>query len=441
MYVYFKECPDKEISPELQTFKENYETDYKGNFYLTCDCSAALHLDFLLQLERYLNEKGYTFGKLLSAEDANVRIDGEAIIPLQALSFAGNNPEYKQLMEDNEEMKELVEESPNSLKLRAKLDKLEERREQMERSLFDTARLIANSTHTKRFREASDLFNKGDNKGALAVLNLNEIEKDVKTVHALIDADRNTLKGLIDEYKLRIQTLQNEMADGWFDAVCTTYDKALAATRGYVEEKDLAEIMLEYGTFLWENKQYHLVSTLYYETLAIYRKLAEQEPETYLSAVAQTLNNQANLHDDLQQYTQAEEEYCEALKTYRQLAEQNSQAFLADIAMTQNNLAALHSDLQQYTQAEEEYGVALKICRQLAEQNPQAFLSYVADTLSNIVILHKNLQQYQTAELECREALAIYKELAEKVHPVYQTDVADAEELLAKIREAMNVEQ
>ncbi len=399
LYIYFKE--DKEIaetiSKELRNFKASFETDY-GHFYCRFENADTMRLRFLLQVERYLNEEHVE--KFVKVEDSKITVDGHRFADLQNIPFAGNNEEFQQLVKDINDMQAIVMATPGVPALQQKLHNLKERREKIEQSLLDTARLItkiSTETSSARLAEATRLFEQGDNKGALAVLNLEEIEQDVATRHRRIDAAREieaneqkALQANIEEYKLRIQTLQNEMADGWFDAVCTTYDKALAAARGYVEEKDLAKMMLDYGTFLWENKQYHLVDSLYEETLAIYRKLAEQNP----------------------------------------------QAFLSNVAGTLNNLAILHSDLQQYTQAEEEYNEALKIYRQLAEQNPQAFLSDVAGTLYNMSLLHESMGQYIQAEQECQEALEIYSRLAKEVHPIYEQYVANAKNQLADLRKA-----
>ena len=70
----------------------------------------------------------------------------------------------------------------------------------------------------------------------------------------------------------------------------------------------------------------------YNEALGIYRKLAKENPDSYLPYVAGTLNNLAVLHNKKNELAKSEENYNEALGIYRKLAEENPAVYEIDVA-------------------------------------------------------------------------------------------------------------
>ena len=428
LYVYFKDAD--EITPELRAFKESFDTQY-GHFFCRFENVDTMKLNFLLQFEAYQNQSSEA---MLQVRNSQVEIDGQPFVELKNIPFAGNNPEYLQLLKQIEATQARVLKYPDDLDFRQELHDLQERRKAMESSLLDTAKLItrlSSTTTSARLTEAMRLFEAGDNKGANAILNLDEITRDAEANAARLDAVREieseTLKALesnIEEYRLKIKTLQNEMERGWVAEVITVYDRAVAIARNRIAPEKVAELLRDYADFLQDNKQYHLVSTLYEEALAIYRTLAAQNPETFESDVARTLNNLANLHSDTQQLDWAEKEYAEALEIRRRLAQKNPEAFESDVALTLNNLAVLHADTQRLDLAEKEHTEALEIQRRLAQKNPEAFESDVALTLNNLALLHKNTRRLDLAEKEYTEALEIRRRLAQKNPEVFESKVA-----------------
>ena len=437
LYVYFKDAD--EITPELRAFKESFDTQY-GHFFCRFENVDTMKLNFLLQFEAYQNKGSEA---MLQVRDSQVEIDGQPFVELKNIPFAGNNPEYLQLLKQIEATQARVLKYPGDLDFRQELHNLQERRKAMESSLLDTAKLItrlSSTTTSARLAEAMRLFEAGDNKGANAILNLDEITRDAEANAARLDAVREieseTLKALesnIEEYRLKIKTLQNEMERGWVAEVITVYDKAIAVAHNRIAPEKVAELLLDYADFLQNNKQYHLVGTLYEEALAIYRTLAAQNPEAFKSDVASTLNNLANLHKNTQRLDLAEKEYIEALEIYRRLAQKNPEAFESDVASTLNNLANLHDDTQRLDLAEKEYIEALEIRRRLAEKNPEAFESDVAMTLNNLAILHADTQRLDLAEKEYNEALEIYRRLARKNPEAFESNVASTLNNLAAL--------
>ena len=459
LYVYFKNAED--ITPELKTFKESFATSY-GHFFCRFENVDTMRLNFLLQFEDYQNKASE---KMLEVRDSRVEIDGKPFVELKNIPFAGKNPEYLQLVKQIESTQARVLKYPDDADFRQELHDLQERRKAMESSLLDTAKLItrlSSNTSSSRFLEAIRLFEAGDNKGANAILNLDEISNEAKANAARVDAAREieaesikALESNIDEYRLKIKTLQNAMEMGWVTEVIDVYDKAVNVARNRIAAEKFAKLLFDYAVFLYSNKQYHLIGTLYDESLSIYRKLAEKNPETYDCCVALTLNNLAGLHYITQRLDLAEKEYTEALDIRRRLAEKNSVAykssidFLSDlifndlwgysppkeektyeeyesyVADTLNNLAGLHSDTQRLDFAEKEYTEALDIRRRLAEKNPEAYESDVALTLNNLALLHFHTQCLDSAEKEYTEALDIHRRLAEKNPEAYESYLAN----------------
>ncbi|OUO98865.1 tetratricopeptide repeat protein [Barnesiella sp. An22] len=439
LYVYFKDAD--EITPELRAFKESFDTQY-GHFFCRFENVDTLKLNFLLQFEAYQNKGSEA---MLQVRDSQVEIDGQPFVELKNIPFAGNNPEYLQLLKQIEATQARVLKYPGDLDFRQELHDLQERRKAMESSLLDTAKLItrlSSTTTSARLTEAMRLFEAGDNKGANAILNLDEITRDAEANAARLDAVREieseTLKALesnIEEYRLKIKTLQNEMERGWVAEVITVYDKAIAVAHNRIAPEKVAELLLDYADFLQNNKQYHLVGTLYEEALTIYRTLAAQNPEAFESDVASTLNNLALLHSDTQQLDWAEKEYIEALEIYHRLAQKNPEAFESDVARTLNNLAVLHKNTRRLDLAEKEYNEALEIQRRLAQKNPEAFESDVARTLNNLANLHSDTQQLDLAEKEYTEALEIRRRLAQKNPETFESDVASTLNNLAVLHQ------
>ena len=426
LYVYFKDAA--EITPELQAFKDSFATKY-GHFYCRFENVDTMRLSFLLQFEAYQNQRSES---LLKIRDSKVEIDGQSLVELKQVPFAGNNAEYLQLLRDIERAQARVLKYPDEGDFRQELHDLTERRETMERSLLETAQLITRLSTTvssARLAEAIRLFEQGDNKGADAVLNLVEIDRDAAANAARIRAAREleaeALRGLetnIEEYRLKIKTLQNAMAEEWLTEVVAVYDKAVAAARGQIAPEKLAGLLRDYADFLLKNKQYHRIGSLYAESLTIWRRLMQENPDAFAPDVAGTLNNLAILHADTQCQAQAEAEYEEALAIYRRLKQQRPDAFEAATARILNNLANLHHATRRYAQAEAEYEEVVAIYRCLTRKYPDAFEADAATAmaLNNLALLHGNARRYAQAEAGYEEGLAICRRWVRKNPDVFE---------------------
>ncbi len=438
IYIYFKNTDA--ITEELRIFRDSFSEKY-GHFYCHFENVDTMKLNFLLQCEGYITKTGQE--SLVKVRYSKIEINGEKVADLTNLPFVQNNKSFQKLLQDIKEAQTAVLQEPDNTDLWQKIHDLQEERSKREEAMLRMAQFItkqSTETTSERFAEAMRLFEAGETKKVNEILDDDIIAQEVADRHRTIDTARDARKGLemnIKEWQLKIENVQTEMQKGWFEQVVSLYDKCVDAARGYIEDEDLAKLLLKYGDFVCENKQYHRIGNLYDEALAIRRRLAAHNPEAYESDVATTLNNFAILHSNLQQYAQAEEEYKEALAIYRRLAAHNPEAYESDVAMTLNNLANLHSDLQQYVQAKEEYTEALAIHRRLTAHNPEAYESDVATTLHNLGVLYKDLQQYAQAEEEYKEALTIRRRLASHSPEAYESRVATTLNNLANLHSAL----
>ena len=237
LWVYFKEIddPSKQPSEELKEFRDSFPTKY-GHFYTPFSNFDTLKAHFLLQFMEYQSQA--LQGKsIVEVKDGKVTVDGKEYVDLQNVPFAGNNEEYNDLIKDIEELQEdLVDMSPDSPRYARKAEKLlknKEKLSKMESSLWETALMITKLSTTKcseRLQRAMDLFSNGDAKGAQAILNEEEIEKDVRHNINLIKLGVEGKKGLktnIEEYKLKISILGTEMPKGWLKEQCKLYDRII----------------------------------------------------------------------------------------------------------------------------------------------------------------------------------------------------------------------
>lgn len=454
----------------------------------------TMKLYFLLQCDIRIESRGYN---LIRICNSNVVIEGEPFVNMRNVQFAAKNPEYSKLLAEIEYVKKTMQDS-NNMRERSRLGNLIRRRDQMENHLLDTAKLavkLSSSVTSPQIKEAIRLFDAGDNKGALALLNSGEIVHGLSLNETQVMAEDTSadIQAYIAVCRLKAQLLKNEMTEGWFDEVCKIYNGAIryVKERQWQEKEEYARLLSAYANFLYTNGRYRtlslsfyyedalaiyrqlaennyeaynksVVSTLYHmgrlhccaeikqyaqaekeytEVLQIFRRLAECDPDIYDKFVALMLYCLGNLHREYQkQYSLAEKEYAEALSIYRRLAKTTSECYEYDndIASVVQDLAILHNDLSQYSQAEKEYEEALQIRRRIAPINPDYYDEDIANTLVNLGDLHTyTLRQWSQAEKEYEEALSIYRRLAENNPNTYDANVADTLEDLANLHAKM----
>ena len=218
LWVYFKEedNPDTQPSEELKEFRDSFPTKY-GHFYTPFANFDTLKAHFLLQFMEYQSQELQN-KSIVEVKNGKVTIDGKVYVDLQNVPFAGNYKDYKDKLSQLKTVKKILtitdEDDPDYKDYQEQLKTLHKEIKEMEEGLWDTALMITRLSNTRcseRLKRAADLFEKGDNNGARAVLNEEEIEHDIEHNLNLIklgEEGKEGLKTIIEELNLKLKLLR-----------------------------------------------------------------------------------------------------------------------------------------------------------------------------------------------------------------------------------------
>ena len=292
IYVYFKDSDS--ITPELKEFRDSFPTKY-GHFYSPFANSDTLKAHFLSQFMEY-QSNFLLKQKIAEVKDGYVYVDGTVYVDLKNVPFVGNNEEYNDLCEDIEDLEErlldLDQSDSKYKKTESRLREKKEKRAKIESSLWDTALLITKLSTTKcseRLERAIALFNAGDNKGAQAILDEEDIAKDIEHNLNLIklgDEGKNGLIVNLQEYRLKISAYKNELSSGWVEKVDALYTKCIEFGEIVLEDGEYAELLCEYGSFLLQQRMTDNVEKILLQSQKIYQKLYVANRQQYANSLA-----------------------------------------------------------------------------------------------------------------------------------------------------------
>lgn len=458
-FVYIRALIEGEMEDEaLKRFKEDL-FDRVGHYWCNYATDDAMKLHFVMQLERIIpsvsGNASVTEGNHFKIENGVVSLYGHKIAELDNLSFAAENPEYLSLKESiarlNTEIARLratgvAELQPMIDEKQAELYKKRESLNRLESRLFDLAlsinKLIGSGTPvSERKRLAIEMFERGNSKGVVEILNEKDIAADaaqarkeieqgkllVDSGRSLIEAGLQKTRSLAEEYVLRAKALMTDYAEPRrFELACHAYEQGIELIRANLSEEELAKSLFEYGCFLQTNKRYDLAEARYRENLDICQRLAAISPYAYEPDLAGTQNNLGVLYNNTQRYKESEKMYLSALKIYQRLTAANPQVYEPDLAMTQNNLGLLYSDIRRYEESEEMHLSAVEIYQRLTIVNPQVYEPDLAMAQSNLGTLYKDTRRYEDSEKLCLSAMEIRRRLAAANPQVYEPDLVRA---------------
>ena len=456
-FVYIRALIEGEMEDEaLKRFKEDL-FDRVGHYWCNYATDDAMKLHFVMQLERIIpsvsGNASVTEGNHFKIENGVVSLYGHKIAELDNLSFAAENPEYLSLKESiarlNTEIARLratgvAELQPMIDEKQAELYKKRESLNRLESRLFDLAlsinKLIGSGTPvSERKRLAIEMFERGNSKGVVEILNEKDIAADaaqarkeieqgkllVDSGRSLIEAGLQKTRSLAEEYVLRAKALMTDYAEPRrFELACHAYEQGIELTRANLSEEELAKSLFEYGHFLQTNKRYDLAEVRYRENLDICQRLAAISPYAYEPDLAGTQNNLGVLYNNTQRYKESEKMYLSALKICQRLTAANPQVYEPDLAMTQNNLGLLYSDIRRYEESEEMHLSAVEIYQRLTIVNPHVYEPDLAMAQSNLGTLYKDTRRYEDSEKLCLSAMEIRRRLAAANPQVYEPDLA-----------------
>jgi len=149
----------------------------------------------------------------------------------------------------------------------------------------------------------------------------------------------------------------------------------------------LAKTLSRLAELYREQNRYVEIEPIYLELIDVYKTT-----DTELNTIATTLFNLAySQHNFLQHVEQAEQTYFEALAIFRHLAEQNPAEYSYAVSATLNNLGVIHESLESYSQAEAEYLEALAIRQRLATDNPDTYNPEVEQSETNLANVRRKM--------------------------------------------------
>ncbi len=160
------------------------------------------------------------------------------------------------------------------------------------------------------------------------------------------------------------------------------------------------------------------------EAVALYRALAEHNPDAFRHDLASVLNNLSNRLSAVGRRSEALEPAEEAVALYRALAAQNPDAFRPGLASVLNNLANRLKAVGRLSEALGAAEEAVALRRALAAQNPDAFRSALASALNNLAIGLSDVGRRSEALGPAEEAVALRRALTAQNPDAFRPDLA-----------------
>lgn len=271
IYVFFKE--PGEVSSQLQEFKKSFDSRY-GHFYGKFNSPDKLQLDFVLQLERYLNSN------LIKVENSQVKLEGVVVANLDNLGFAAGNEKYKSLKERLEKIEQEIQSldgicalAPNPVIENMLNDKhsekfkLKEELDEHEQFLLIAAMRIANFAGERisdRMKRAVDLFEQGNVSEANAVLD--EAERDADKILQGVRNVKSLAKQSVDElvFKSAVMLADEKLPiEERITKTADIYAKAdMLAKECDYEPRKYDELLTAYFSFLHKYAKYDLAEEI-----------------------------------------------------------------------------------------------------------------------------------------------------------------------------------
>ena len=264
-FVYIRALVEGEVeTDELKAFKDQLFKSI-GHYWCNYACDDSMNLHFVMQLERLIPDMGLSAGdsSQLKVEEGNVTLQGIKIADYTNLPFAAANPEYcnlkekyAQLDKDITQLRALGIDDTHDL-LREKVIDRQKCHEQiinMEKQLLDMAfqvnkSISSNSPMSERKRLAIEMFEQGNIKGVINVLNEEDMVSEAKQAELeiargrqlvqsgndLIEKGIQTIQAQVEEYILRAKALMLDFDNAdRFSLACNAYERAVELTRNHL---------------------------------------------------------------------------------------------------------------------------------------------------------------------------------------------------------------
>jgi len=186
---------------------------------------------------------------------------------------------------------------------------------------------------------------------------------------------------------------------------------ALQIARALQDEACQAKYLALWGRGLSDIRQFNESESYYTESLRLYRRLAEREPQTYLVFVARILGDLGNTQHSLTKLDESERSISEALGLFRRLGASEPAKYLREMAGALGNLANVLEGKRSLAKAEECHSESIKLFRKLAENEPEEYTESLAITLNNFGNVQRELRKVAEAIESHKEALDYFRKM------------------------------
>ena len=318
----------------------------------------------------------------------------------------------QKLIKKNKKLLAITEpDDPDYAEYASELQEQQEKLAKMESSLWETALMITKLSTTKcseRLQRAMELFNQGDNKGAQAVLNEEEIERDVQHNLNLIKIGEEGKKGLkinLDEYLLKIKSIKSSDADKNASQLIALYHKVIKISEHLYGEfnentatyyKELADLYSEYGN-LDDALRFHAKALDIRKSVLGQDDLSTAESYDNLGGVYQKCGNHQKAFELKNKAYEIREMVCGHI--------------YPDVAYSLSNIAGIYLDIRKYEDALTCAEESMKILNEYFKGNDN---TDIAHQLRQLGICYIHLEDYDNALSYEKRALGIYQKLSNK---------------------------
>ena len=495
IYAYFRELPEGQPpSDSVQHFLTRLDSEL-NHYYSRFVHIDSIKLNMLLELTRDpdLNAN-------IQVQDGQVSLNGTPVLSTKNIPIYHRNEELQKRISEKAELDERFAElriaqidDPSNddifnqlLTISHQRNQLATQIHQMENDILTLCSTICGFSSsgqplTWREKKAHELLDIGNYDGALSILNDELRQKELAQAEAIVEDGKKLIQGYISENLLKIQTLKSK---------CVNRSSILKIIFYYKECEHLiftynldSHILLDYIRFLRLQRQYYtsirvaeklnkyyeltsispeIQATLdnllgalyadiynyqgakykYQKSLAVRRKLVQQNPYIFYEQLSLTYNNLANVFRDTNNTIYANYLYKMALKLYEKYS-RNSQLFNENYALICNNLGNLLRDTNQLEEAEFFYREALKIRRNLLQHELDYYKSLISNlnivqTCNGLATLLWKSRKMREAEVFYLEALEISRNLVEKNFEAFRADLAGVSHNLATLYMSTN---
>lgn len=452
LYVFFKE-PTNDLSEALRDFKANFVTNY-GHFFCKFENVDTMNLHFILQFEAYQNRLDDSEGKLFKVCDGKVWLGDQDLVELANVSFIAMNKEYRKLHDQISELRVKYAEirgkhkmNPDDerieneyLALNTKLNEATNEFEAYQQSLCDMELSFIEHSYelcSDRMIKARELFEQGDSVAADEMLNLEEIEREDFNDEKLHNQILRKREQKIMEYVAKAKMVKLNRNYGYNEQiaiVCKVYNRAIGIAKEInYDEGKLVNILIDCASYLKEKLENNEAIPYYEDALKIQKKLYDENPETHLSELVDTLENLAECRKHAGFYKSAERCYREELKIFRLFAKDDPKTYLPEVAAVLVILGHFYLLVHNSSEAGKCLNEGLRIYNKLSAIDPDTYTCCIASTYKSLSYYYDSCGLYEEAVRSIFFSIEIYKNLNHKRSNAHLESLADCQERYYKL--------